>query len=528
MKRAVLIVVLLLVMLPSNSFAGYCLSAKRGGKTSLMFKRYLADLADNSSGFAVVVPVGTAMDADGDVFADKEITGILISEKASWTDDHGKPMVVITGAIHGNEWATPEVCLGIAEYLLANKDNDRPARDDLGALINEGQGKAAGAAAKDAIVPRINSIRELLKTVQVLIIPVLNPEGYDYSHTPAGRASYYNSGWRPNRRPTRDLTGGAEQVCYKKDGSRYAAPPAGAEHCFLADYDATEEGGDLEEEEVVVCETVDGKAVHLFESSLEVASAEMFDAIYNSTEPARVVCASNQRRVWKEQWASNGADSVSLVRAGTEGYLQEAVGVDLNRNFQYKWDVAQGQKALFIRSRSPSSRMYRGNGSISERETSAMERLIAKKKVVALIDYHSGTTQVLYPYAYSTGDRVKGSYLGDRTGNGDYRVFRLVSEKIASLLNRHDRKDKSIVNFTAAQNYNNISVGSGVARDCYYQTEKIAAINIEVHDGRYTYEDEEFRKIVPEICKTNVPGAIWFLFWAADLEGQPGPGENGR
>jgi hypothetical protein len=59
-----------------------------------------------------------------------------------------------------------------------------------------------------------------------------------------------------------------------------------------------------------------------------------------------------------------------------------------------------------------------------------------------------------------------------------------------------------------------------VARDCYYQTEGIAAINIEVHDKRYTYEEAEFQKVVPEICKTNVPGAIWFLFWAAELEGK--------
>ena len=105
-----------------------------------------------------------------------------------------------------------------------------------------------------------------------------------------------------------------------------------------------------------------------------------------------------------------------------------------------------------------------------------------------------------------------------RWGEKDYQVFRQVADKIAALLNRHDRADKSIVGYTAAQNYNDTNVASGVARDCYYQTEGVAALNIEVHDRRYTYEHEEFKKIVPEICKTNVPGAIWFLFWAADFK----------
>lgn len=516
--KGFLLVILLLAVFTVDGHAAYCLSAAKGYKTSLMIKRYLTDLADNSSGFAVIVAIGSAKGTNEAVSSEKEITGILISENASWADKR-KPTIVITGAIHGNEWASPEVCLGIAEYLLTNKDNGRPARDDKGTRINE---EAPGLAASTALAPRITSIKELLKTVQVLIIPVLNPAGYDYSHTPPGRRSYYGTGWRPNRR-TRGLSGRTERVCYKKDGNRYAIPPADAEHCFLADYDATAKGGDLEEEEVVVCETADGRAVHLFEPSLRVASAEMFDAVYNSTEPLRVVCASNQRRVWQEQWSTDGTNSMDIAKIRNGGYLQEAVGVDLNRNFQYKWDVTQDQKALFIRSRSPSSRMYRGTDAISEKETSAMEQVIAAKNVVALIDYHSGSTQVLYPYAYSTRDRVSGSFLGDKSGSGDYEVFRLVSEKIVSLLNRHDRGDESIVNFTAAQNYNNNSVGSGVARDCYYRNEKIAAINIEVHTGHYTYQDEEFRKVVPEICKTNVPGAVWFMFWAAELESKQAP-----
>ncbi len=511
MKR-LFIFTILLCLAAVNSYAGYCVNAKRGVKTSSMIKRYLTDLADNSSGFAVVGSVGAA-DGAG---AGNDITAILITEDASWNRDSGKPTVIITGAIHGNEWATPEVCVGIAEYLLANKDNDAPAVDDKGALINEEAIKATGGASKSKIIPRLTSIRQLLKTIQVIIIPAFNPDGYDYSQTPEGKVSYYGAGWRPNRSNYKVHM--PEEMCYRADGTTYEIKPADAEHCFLADYDDTALGGDLEEEEVMVCESVDEKNLHLFEPSLRVASAEMFDAIYNSTDPSRVVCVSGERRVWKAEWSDDDENNaLTLDKAREEGYLQNTYGVDLNRNFQYKWDVINNQKHLFIRTRSPSSRLYRGTGILSEKETAAMEQLVEQRNVVALIDYHAGSTQVLYPYAYSTEVRVDKNIIGGKNGVGDYEVFHEISAKIASLLNRYDRGDETIVNYTAAQNYNETGVGSGVARDCYYDTKGIAAINIEVHDRRYTYEEAEFMKVVPEICKTNVPGAIWFLFWAAEL-----------
>ncbi|MFW8600400.1 M14 family zinc carboxypeptidase [Desulfobacterota bacterium M19] len=504
----------------SKATFAYCSSAAKGCKTSLMINRYLNDLAANADGYAVTRSIGRTSGANGNGSDSREIRAILITENASWLNDHGKPTVIITGAIHGNEWATPEVCLGIAEYLLENKDNSAPATDDMGALINQEAPQAAAGIKPDTpIVPRITNVRNLLKTIQIIIIPVLNPDGYDFSHTAAGKKSYYGAGWRPNRRNTA-LTD-KKEICYRRDGTPYAAPPAGIEHCFLADYDASDagDGSDLSEEEVMVCESVDQKTLRLFDSSLNVSSDKMFEAIYSSTNPARVVCASGQKRVWKEKWtADNDNAAVKRTTAVADGYIQNSHGVDINRNFQYQWDVVKNQENLFIRSRSPSSRVYRGRAMASEQETRAMERLIAQKNVVALIDYHSGSTQVLYPYAYSTRQLPDRNLLQSRWGEKDYQVFRQIADKIAALLNRHDRSDKSIVGYTAAQNYNDTNVASGVARDCYYQTEGIAALNIEVHDRRYTYEHEEFKKIVPEICKTNVPGAIWFLFWAAELK----------
>ncbi len=507
MKQTFFIWIMLCVTV-SSAFAGYCVNAKRGVKSSAMIRNYLQDLADNSSGFAVT---GVAGGENSKTTDGKEITALLIGREASW-DNGNKPTVIITGAIHGNEWATPEVCLGIAEYLLLNKDNDAPARDDKGALINEGPADVDKNDIGEVIQPHITTVKKLLETIQVIIIPVLNPDGYDYSQTENGKMSYFGSGWRPNRNKLSSRETG--ETCFRKNGTAYKIPPEDAEHCFLADYDDTAEGGDIEEEQLIVCENKDKTSVSLFQPSLQVASGEMVDAIYNASNPKRVFCSSGKRRVWKDEWSTDDSDTIALSKARSEGYLQDAFGVDINRNFQYKWDVSRDQKHLFIRSRSPSSRIYRGSGKLSEKETGAMEQLVSQKNVVALIDYHSGSTQVLYPYAYSTKVRVAENILG---GSNDYAVFRQISEKIASLLNRHDRGDETIVNYTAAQNYNDTSVGSGVARDCYYQTEGIAAINIEIHDKQFTYNAGDFVKIVPKICKTNVPGAIWFLFWAAEL-----------
>ncbi len=490
-----------------EAHAGYCLNADKGFKTSSMIRRYLTDLAAASSGYAAVKTLGKSSGTG------KDITAILITENASWEDNRGKNSVVITGAIHGNEWATPEVCIGIAEYLLENKDNDEPARDDKEVLINEYAIKKSIQKSGNEIIPEVTSIKELLQRIQVIIIPVLNPDGYDFSYTTEGRKSFYGAGWRENLQRHQQ----SSEICYQRDGTVFSMPPEDAEHCFLGDYDFTALGGEVDEESVVICESMDKKKIELFEPTLDVDSKEMVDAIYNSDSPRRVFCTSPHRKVWKHEWSADNKTSISVDKAKSEGYLSDALGVDLNRNFRYKWDVVQGQEHLFIRTRSYASRLYRGNDMISENETYIMERLVKVKNVVALIDYHSGSTQVLYPYAFTTKERVEGRFFSGRTNLSDYEVFRFVSNKIASILNRHDRGDSSIINFTTGQNYLGSSVGSGVARDCYYRNEKIAALNIEVHDRRYTYEDEEYRTVVPKICKTNVPGAIWFLFWTSEL-----------
>ncbi len=99
MKKYIITIclVFLSAAITTEAYAGYCLNANKGFKTSSMIKRYLTDLAANSSGYAVVKTIGKSTGMG------KDITAILITENASWEDNRGKNSVVITGAIQGNE-----------------------------------------------------------------------------------------------------------------------------------------------------------------------------------------------------------------------------------------------------------------------------------------------------------------------------------------------------------------------------------------------------------------------------------------
>jgi carboxypeptidase T len=78
------------------------------------------------------------------------------------SDTSNKPAVLFTGLIHAREWATGKVVLQTAKNLL------------------EGYGKDPDATRR-------------LNEAEVWFIPVVNPEGYDYSRT-------VESFWRKNRR----------------------------------------------------------------------------------------------------------------------------------------------------------------------------------------------------------------------------------------------------------------------------------------------------------------------------------------
>jgi len=72
-------------------------------------------------------------------------------------------------------------------------------------------------------------------------------------------------------------------------------------------------------------------------------------------------------------------------------------GVDLNRNYAYKWGVDN-----LGSSSNPASEVYRGTAPFSEPETQAVRDLFMKKNFQAMISFHSYNQVILYPWAFTS------------------------------------------------------------------------------------------------------------------------------
>jgi len=71
-------------------------------------------------------------------------------------------------------------------------------------------------------------------------------------------------------------------------------------------------------------------------------------------------------------------------------------GVDLNRNYGYKWGLDD-----LGSSPNSASEVYRGPGPFSEPEIQAVRDLFVQKNFQALVSYHSYSQVILYPWGYT-------------------------------------------------------------------------------------------------------------------------------
>jgi hypothetical protein len=102
--------------------------------------------------------------------------------------------VLITGGVHAREWAPPDALYGLAKLILDSYD-PQPARD-----IKIQQATGAGFPVKAADVAAI------VEKLAIYIIPVVNPDGREYSLTtpgglPAAPPLPATTDWRKNLRP---------------------------------------------------------------------------------------------------------------------------------------------------------------------------------------------------------------------------------------------------------------------------------------------------------------------------------------
>jgi len=84
-------------------------------------------------------------------------------------------------------------------------------------------------------------------------------------------------------------------------------------------------------------------------------------------------------------------------------------GVDINRNYPYKWAACNGSSDM------KSSDAYHGPSSSSEPETQALIRLAQATQPIAYLSYHSYSELVLYPYGCK-GDKTGEAQLHDKIG----------------------------------------------------------------------------------------------------------------
>jgi len=121
---------------------------------------YIDELAAVNPDIATVVHVGDSLEG-------RAIRGLRIVGEGA-----GQPQFVIQGCQHAREWVSPMVCQFIADHLIRNYGIDP-------------------------------DVTQLLDAVEFVIVPMVNPDGYDYSWT-------NDRMWRKNRRNNGDGSFGVD------------------------------------------------------------------------------------------------------------------------------------------------------------------------------------------------------------------------------------------------------------------------------------------------------------------------------
>ncbi|MDZ7860850.1 MAG: M14 family zinc carboxypeptidase [Candidatus Krumholzibacteriota bacterium] len=93
---------------------------------------------------------------------------------------------------------------------------------------------------------------------------------------------------------------------------------------------------------------------------------------------------------------NHGGESYNWWRKNRRDNLDGTYGVDLNRNYSYKWGYDNTGS-----SPNTSSLVYRGPAPFSEPETQAVRDFCAERSFGVALSYHSYSELILYPWGYS-------------------------------------------------------------------------------------------------------------------------------
>ena len=119
-------------------------------------KEELEQLADDHPGVTELVTLGRTLRGE-------DIVALRVTQRARQVRDGSRPAVLYAGGQHGREWIGPETVRRLAHHIV------------------DGYGTDA-------------ELRGLVATTELWFLPVVNPDGYDFTFTPGNRF------WRKNLR----------------------------------------------------------------------------------------------------------------------------------------------------------------------------------------------------------------------------------------------------------------------------------------------------------------------------------------
>ena len=126
----------------------------------------------------------------------------------------------------------------------------------------------------------------------------------------------------------------------------------------------------------------------------------------NSRELFFVPCLNPDGYVYNQSIAANGG---GMWRKNRKRNSSSSYGVDLNRNYSFKWGFDNAGS-----SPTTTSDTYRGLSAFSEPETKAVRDFIISKPFKLILSYHAYGNYLINPYSYSTA-----------AANPDSMLFRL-------------------------------------------------------------------------------------------------------
>jgi murein tripeptide amidase MpaA len=152
--------------------------------TQTSMRRHLEDLQLQYSDILEL------FELDGETYEGRKIWGVRITNDVASEVSRDKPVIYLEGGVHSREWISPSTMIYLIEGLIGLKEQDKSTQTAV-----------------------------LRDTLQFILIPVSNPDGYEYSKI--------NRMWRKTRKPSgckfnlRDCNGDCLlEVCYGVDPNR--------------------------------------------------------------------------------------------------------------------------------------------------------------------------------------------------------------------------------------------------------------------------------------------------------------------